>query len=540
MNWVPNAAANNLPDELLATILKLVADFPMPSSARTPPAPVAASRVSRRWRIVVLGSPELWTNIRISHRSRSQSWAATFVKRSLSRPLDISISLESYREWDGMADDSPVPWGPHIGRWRMLALCGWSYQLQEFLEFIGSTPAAASQLEYTHLSAVDEYATLPPLEELFGRIPFHSLRVNTFLQVDDAMAFRAVCSLDIDCSWNDIRSLCPLFGPCSPLTTLIMRNFSPQYVNILDPIDCSTIRSLAVSFSRPFYCYNDRLRGFEVLTNTLSLPNIEHLEILGGFTGTRIEDRLIEIPEDWEAPLFPHLRTLCLEDVGFSRAGLAFIQSFSRKITTLQLINTTGNERLLVQPGGWPALRALAVETRAAVPPAWIASFVALRSALGGPILDLALPPWGPALAACDSPKTVIQWQHSGPSPALMDGVYGPGFYIDEYDMRPADFAHVQYPKVRNCGCGIDWSAYPAWKLDLDMELLEEDIEQDFKGRGGGGALEVDTAGGEEAEVTGSFGKPGIQSEMFSEEPAPWNYPNSPITTVSYIDFLNE
>ncbi|KAJ7788546.1 hypothetical protein B0H14DRAFT_2948344 [Mycena olivaceomarginata] len=493
MNWVPNAAADNLPDELLATILKLVADFPVPSSARIPPAPVAASRVSRRWRTVALGSPELWTNIRISHRSRSQSWAATFVKRSLSRPLDISISLESYREWYGMAYDNPVPVsralaivGPHIGRWRTLALRGWSYQLQEFLEFIGSTPAAASQLEYTHLSAVEEYATLPPLEELFRRKSFHSLRVNAFLQVDDATAFRAVRSLDIDCNWSDIGSLRPLFGPCSPLTTLVMRNFSPRYVDGLDPIDCSTIRFFAVSFSRPFYSY-DRLYGFETLTNTLSLPNIEHLEILGGFTGDRIEDRLIVIPEDWEAPLFPHLRTLRLEDVGFSRAGLAFIQSFSRNTTALQLINTTGNERLLVQPGGWPALRALAVETRAVFPLAWIASFVALRSALGGPILDLALPPWGDglALAACDLPQTVIQWQRSGPSRALMDGVYGPGFYIDEYDMRPADFAHVPYPEVRKCSCcGIDWSAYPAWKLDLDMELLEEDIERDFKAQG--------------------------------------------------------
>ncbi|KAJ7788550.1 hypothetical protein B0H14DRAFT_2948369 [Mycena olivaceomarginata] len=224
-------------------------------------------------------------------------------------------------------------------------------------------------------------------------------------------------------------------------------------------------------FSRPFYFYNDRLR-FETLANALRLLNIEYLEILGGFTGARIEDRLIEIPEDGKPPLFPRLLTLRLEDVDSAVPGLRSSSSFSKKITTLQLINTTGNERLLMQPGGWPALRALAVETRAAVPPAWIVSFVALRSALGGPILDLALPPWGPAHG------------HSGPFPTLMDGLYGPGFYIDEYDMRPADFAHVQYPKVRNCGCGIDWSAYPAWKLDLDMELLEEEIERDFKAEG--------------------------------------------------------
>ncbi|KAJ6555845.1 hypothetical protein B0H19DRAFT_137019 [Mycena capillaripes] len=88
--------ADILPDEVLAIVLKLLADLPVAFSYRTPPAPVSASRVNRRWRIVALSFPELWTNIRISHRSRSCHWAAVFVKRSRSCLLDISINLESY------------------------------------------------------------------------------------------------------------------------------------------------------------------------------------------------------------------------------------------------------------------------------------------------------------------------------------------------------------------------------------------------------------------------------------------------------------
>ncbi|KAJ7822687.1 hypothetical protein B0H14DRAFT_3731224 [Mycena olivaceomarginata] len=87
--------------------------------------------------------------------------------------------------------------------------------------------------------------------------------------------------------------------------------------------------------------------------------------------------------------------------------------------------------------------------------------------------------------------------------------------------VRHASGGFCSTPKVRKCRyCGINWSAYPAWKLDLDMELLEEDIERYFKAEEDGGAIEVDTAG-EEAGATRSFGKPELQSETFSEEPAP-------------------
>ncbi|KAF8216854.1 hypothetical protein K438DRAFT_1953746 [Mycena galopus ATCC 62051] len=96
---------DNLPDQrVLATILKLVADFSVPASEdshRPHLAPVAVSRFSCKWRVVAVGSPEIWTKIRyvrISHRSRSRRWAAMFVKRPTSRPLHVSTNLESYGE----------------------------------------------------------------------------------------------------------------------------------------------------------------------------------------------------------------------------------------------------------------------------------------------------------------------------------------------------------------------------------------------------------------------------------------------------------
>ncbi|KAJ6630257.1 hypothetical protein B0H10DRAFT_2207944 [Mycena sp. CBHHK59/15] len=77
---------DTLPDDVLAAILKLVADLPVASHGRAKPFPIAATRVSRRWRALTLDLPELWTNIRISHHSRSWKLAAVFVRRSGSYP----------------------------------------------------------------------------------------------------------------------------------------------------------------------------------------------------------------------------------------------------------------------------------------------------------------------------------------------------------------------------------------------------------------------------------------------------------------------
>jgi hypothetical protein len=151
------------PPEVLAAILKLVADSPIPAAAGTrPPFPIIACLVSRQFRAVTLAFPELWNKIRLSHHSRSRSWAAISVEHYKFYSFDISISLEAYATpmKGGYRDnyDRPVPItkalaivGPHIERWRTFAFRCWPDQIEQFRQFIAGSSSIASQLEYAHI-----------------------------------------------------------------------------------------------------------------------------------------------------------------------------------------------------------------------------------------------------------------------------------------------------------------------------------------------------------------------------------------------------
>ncbi|KAJ6605377.1 hypothetical protein DFH09DRAFT_203487 [Mycena vulgaris] len=505
MSFLPQSTIDDLPDEVLALILKLVADLPADPRARLP-FPVAAGRVSQRWRNVVLGSPELWTTICISHRSRSWIWVPVFLRRSRAQPLDISINLESYLYRDGTpCFPAPIPLsraltmlGAHIGRWRGVSLRGYLDQGSEFCEYLACSPGAACRLQSVHFSGLGSsrwYSDISSLSELFGNPSFRSLRVNGSMNLDGFAGFKALQSLDIDVSMTfNLNSLefRQMFEPTSTLTTLVLRNFSPRTAptDPSHPIEAPTIRSFAVSFSASLYPTNyfPPSAGFQSLTNMFSLPNLEYLEILGGFT----ENDAIRVPEQWEDALFPHLRTLRLEDVGFSASGLAFIQAFSPGITALELVCTTGNRHLLAsRPDAelpWPALGVLTVETLEGVAKLeWLAPFVALRASPGAHtrIAQLTLPPWAPcaSLAGDIHPATSVRWLDGAPSAALMDGYPGPGFYVDALDLRAVEFEHVPAPISYCSSCG-DWRDSYCYLEDMwewDPERLEAEFEEEFK-----------------------------------------------------------
>ncbi|KAJ7473965.1 hypothetical protein FB451DRAFT_1247525 [Mycena latifolia] len=517
MDWVLESAIDTLPDDVLAVILKLAADTPAPAWAV--PFPLVASRVSRRWCTLARGCPELWTTICISHRSRSWIWAALFVKRSQSRLLDICINLESYvyETRRHCISDRKRPHhpayismdralaivGPHVGRWRTIAVRGWDRQLRDFFDFLRSAPGAASRVESAHFCSLDYYGqSLPVLPELPALVGLSNLR---FLRANAAWCREAVLRrigtvqhLDIELqafSDFDPHHLRQIFGPASNITTLVIREFYPRLVSSWDPIDASTVRSFAVGFSTPFYYdyryYGGTLGGLETITDAFVMPNLEHLEIIGGFTGVPAEDVHIHVPAEWEAPLFPSLRTLRLEDVGFSRAGLALIQSLSRGITSLELIHTTGNHHLLSMCEQWPTLHTLTVETlEEGEEPDWLAPFLATRAALGENmrILELTLMPPLDDHSLALQPAPVVRWL-AGPSPALIDGVSGHGFCMDEVDGRAVDFEHIEDWECR-CGCEYrdcdcdsfyerDW--YHGWRWDGDLERLLADIAEEFK-----------------------------------------------------------
>ncbi|KAJ6505807.1 hypothetical protein C8R47DRAFT_1102478 [Mycena vitilis] len=376
--------------------------------------------------------------------------------------------------------------GLHIGQ--ALALRCWGHELERFCEFLERSQPAC-RLQSANVSLVGGYywgetrfsSALAPL--LLGA-SFHSLRANFPLEIPETTAFRAIHRLDIDLDRLSFRldGFRRILGPSSPLETLILRNFLPKVLPVGIPIDCPTIRSLAISFFEPFYhrtSSNRSLGGLDSLTDGFSFPNLDYLEILGGFTGSVAEQRSITIPEEWEAPIFPHLRTLHLEDVGFSPKGLAFIQSFSCGITALQLVYTTGNHCLLEQHGedtAWPALRSLTVETSNEVSePNWLESFFSLRASLGARISQLRVfghPSLGSIALPVDLPADIC-WLCDEPSPTLMDGVAGNGFYIDEYDSRRKDFEHVEPPEEP-----IPWWCWDYWEIEWARECYWEDNQR--------------------------------------------------------------
>ncbi|KAJ7159782.1 hypothetical protein C8R46DRAFT_1287467 [Mycena filopes] len=500
-------AIDILPNEILALVLKLVVDLPISDQDVVLPAPVIASHVSRRWRAVVLASPELWATIRISHRERDRDWAALCVKRSHPYPLDISVNLESYTPWPvpRNAPDpdpefeygypAPLPLrdilailGPHIERWRTFALRGWADQLDEFCEFVGESDLPASQLESAHFSSVEEYSRPPSLGQLSSSVFLRSLRINTTVQPTDLIAFRSLRLLDIDyvemggattLQSPEFRHL--LTHPSSALTTLIIRQLGPFWTSSgappdLEPILAPGLQSLAISCTwAEHWAYRADNSALAWLTKGFSFPNLTYLEIAGGVDAEEpleVEDHNVG-PLDSSAAraLFPLLHTLRLENVALTSASaLPLIQGLSSTITTLQLVDAPVD--LLADPAAWPDLRTLAVEDwemGVEGARAWIQPFLATRD----PAPTLTLPHLGSLVGLIDGPAT---------------------FFVAEETQRPTDFAWVWVPMHPPCSCCYEydwldttWGPSEADKLEklaleAELERVEEDIWAHLKG----------------------------------------------------------
>ncbi|KAJ7870734.1 hypothetical protein B0H14DRAFT_3439828 [Mycena olivaceomarginata] len=362
-------------------------------------------------------------------------------------------------------------------------------------QFMLRFPGAASQLQSAHISLVDCYdwedQGLPPLAPVFGGPAFRSLRANARLDLTDLTSFQALHTLDLGFGRNyRPDALRGLFGPSSPLRTLIIRDLAPAAHFVGMPVaEASTISSLAVSFSLPFHsrdCYGI-LGGFEDFANTFAFPNLGYLEIIGGFTSAVAEPRIFPVKLD--APFFPRLRTLRLENIEFSSEGIALMQSFSPEIISLELIYTTGNHHLLDKSGGdatWPALRSLTVETSdKVISPKWLSSFLTMRTAslgAGRRILNLTLPLWMAGIALPIELRPEIRWLRNGPSPALADGLPGHGFYLDGCNMRARDFEYVQVPESRCCLGYLEWNReQKELEIDDDLRRADEMIAETFK-----------------------------------------------------------
>ncbi|KAJ7118973.1 hypothetical protein C8R44DRAFT_187147 [Mycena epipterygia] len=488
---------DSLPNEVLARILKQVADLPANPWESLEPFPVAASRLSRRWRALTLAFPELWTNIRISRDSRTRKLAAMFIKRSRSHPLDISINLECYTYPNGQPAFFPFSMvlsivGPHVGRWRTIALRGWDSHLEELSRFLRHPPVPASQLEYAHLSlASNNYRFYFTPLELFGNETLRAVRLNSVCNLN-GLSLRNLRSLDITMfvlqfdRQSALREI--LASAQCRLTALVFREFFPT--RSPRAIKAHTIRSVAISFSENgFYSYGpDSLEAF---TEVLSLPNLEYLEIVGEFSPCfpEIPDH-IQVPEAWVVPPFPNLHTLRLHDICITPGRLTLLQILSREITELELINTSENQHLLHHDGDvdvpWPFLHSLRVETDDF--PSWLPDFVAMRAALGPnmAIARLTLP-LTPDLPSLPTLSGLCYW---GTSRGLIDG-FRRGFYVDDFDPQGIDFEYVE-PGSRSYdyddneshdGRGLPFCfTCPACNCyQFEQEVQDAEIEEGFK-----------------------------------------------------------
>ncbi|KAJ7721408.1 hypothetical protein B0H14DRAFT_2642438 [Mycena olivaceomarginata] len=403
-----------------------------------------------------------------------------FVKRSGSYPLNLEAYI--FRKEQRYFRDAPIPIhqafaivGPHINRWRTIALHCWAYQVQQLKELMVQASGSASELQAAHISLVDHYSwnevkALPPFAKLFSGPALCLLRANTRTHLTDLVALRAVNSLDIDFGQGRNyrpHEFCQIFGPSSPLKTLVIRRFSPDisahgrahrgfYNNILG---CQFQWAILLSFRR----HNG---GLETLTDMFTFPNLETLEIIGGYTEQFCNYSSVIVPEEWEAPLFPHLRTLRLED--------------------LELVNTTGNRCLSEQYSGsciWPALRALTLDltletcAEEVAESRWLGPSLVKCASLGADrcILKLKLSPWLAHVALSTEFRPEIHWLCDGPPPGLMDGNTGHDFYIDDYTMRTQDFEPVNCPYPPEC-CDHD-DYYSCYTMDVNEDLRQVDNE---------------------------------------------------------------
>ncbi|KAK7007811.1 F-box domain-containing protein [Favolaschia claudopus] len=395
----------SLPDELLAAILKIVADSPIPMIRRTPPFPITLST--------------LWTTIRLSHRSRSWKWAALFVERSRSRLLDISINLEAYtitNKAKRYGYDSPI----RIEKALTLALDELvSYMLQS--------------LESIHVSVIDEYHDFDVSQSLVEALAgscIRALRINTRSGIPNMSGLPTLQSLDI--------ALHTILGASSPLKTLVIRDFFASHsYPFTEFFDACNITILAIRFTESIFTDHSGLNTtyelqFHLFSRAFSLPNLEHLELTHAFAGSAAESRIIRVPEDWEPALFPTLRTLRLVDLRFSPKNLAFIQSFSQGITTLELIYTSANKHL---DGGWPALSSFAVEG--------YGSSTRLRGlstlTVSPPLLNIVRP-------IASASKIKLRILADGPSPSLADSPHPSSFYYDDDYLDIQDFEYTEVP----------------------------------------------------------------------------------------------
>ncbi|KAJ7622086.1 hypothetical protein FB45DRAFT_121635 [Roridomyces roridus] len=285
-------ALERTPPEVLSLIFKAAADEPLGTT--DVPIPLTICHIHKRWRLIALSSPEIWTTIRIS-RSHSVELAAHFLR--LSQPLTFQLSVDTL--------DLPYDTGytrpnffealifPHLHRCSGIALRVTDAELWEWSAILLGHESAISgirSLSITIHSGAPEELWGPPRSPaaFAGLLPaIRSLRLSTSPSLDDAGAFMRVTTLNVRWTYSGMDSILRIIRTSRHLQTLVLREFDAE---LLEGV-CSPAHG--VDGQPPVFTHlvlqlrdgcvqHEIARGIQVFHRLDLLHNLERLDIIGG------------------------------------------------------------------------------------------------------------------------------------------------------------------------------------------------------------------------------------------------------------------
>ncbi|KDQ60503.1 hypothetical protein JAAARDRAFT_56382 [Jaapia argillacea MUCL 33604] len=318
---------DELPIELLVRIFKICVIFEEKSCR-----PILLSRVSKCWRILVMGTPSLWTNVPTISLGRSWSFHLAMLHLRRSTPLPIDISLE----------DSLLP-GKYGLKEVLMYIDGYMNRCQSLTIHFGLGSSVAELVQFAsdpsrlHVPVLERInvtlgagacAPSTVLSLLTDRAPLldgmtlHSVTLRSLATT--TTTFPLLSRLDL--AWGPPffgtarEELTRLFQSVPLLDTLIIRSPLLHDSEYSPPILLPHLRSLELTSSTA-----GRTIGFSRALSTPSLSSLiirSEKEVDAGWK--EFVDSIKASTSGGDEPRYPMLRSLELHSVGNRVLGVGF------------------------------------------------------------------------------------------------------------------------------------------------------------------------------------------------------------------------
>ncbi|KAI0367433.1 hypothetical protein BV20DRAFT_565761 [Pilatotrama ljubarskyi] len=331
--------AFRLPPEVLVLIFKaggrMPHDGPVTESSIPRPFPLVVASVSRQWREIAIGTPDLWTNIVIKH-PRPYGWVPLCLQRSCGHPVNITIDCRSTSLLTApMVDSIMSMLMPHVHRWRRFALMTSDPAV---VYTIGRRLADASAPQLRHLqlslsgSSGNQEVVLHDILQ-GGAEALSSVRFDSLATPWGSPPLVNLTTLDLRWLWLRTRLQYDQFRDmlaASPrLRALILRG---TYIHLhsgrtYPPLAIPTLRYLELS-------------GDNVcrMSSLLATPALEELT-LANLDETEFREFVDSLPDGRDGGRYPALRALSLLNASMCTPTRGFMLALPT-ISHLTVINS--------------------------------------------------------------------------------------------------------------------------------------------------------------------------------------------------------